>query len=129
MKINYKSMSKLSFFTLITLVTLFISRSVYGQSKPPGESFPAYRQIKPIDGEIIDYGSSGKTALLRSNVALSLFDYPKGTVTYVLNGKPTTDVDYVRQVTSKKSTQIEAVFVGKPDEDGKRTIVITYESR
>lgn len=129
MKINYKSMSKLTSFTLSILTILFINQISCGQSKPPGESFPTYRQIGPVKAEIVDYVNPGGAMTIRSNAKINLFDYPKNTVTYLLNGKVTMDVDYVRRILLDKGTQIEAVSVGKSDENGKRIIVITYETR
>ena len=115
------------------LVLLFSASttSLYGQStKTLVESFPTYQQIKPAHVEIIDFvsttGQSGQSLISTRQFAVNLFGYPKKTVTYILNGKPTTNVKYAKEVLNKKETQIDRINIHEPTINGKRVIEIDY---
>jgi hypothetical protein len=103
-----------------------MSHVSFGQAQKPDAYFPSYEQIKPKGSEIVDYVSlTGSVKTERA--AINLYDYPKGTVTYSINGKSSGDVTYVRQLLSDKARHIESITVGKPDPAGKRVISIKYE--
>lgn len=96
-----------------------------GQVQKTKEAFPSYDQIKPSKGDIVDYG--GPISVVKTErKTINLFDYPAGTVTYILNGKSSTDVNYVKQLLSDKGKDIDFISIGKPDEKGKRAIKIDY---
>lgn len=125
-----------SVFTLTTLIVAFARITLYGQSIKQEVSFPTYQQIKPTTSEIVDYVSPRGSLpadvqnLLQARInQTNLFDYPAGTVTYILNNQPTTDVEYVKQVLDNKSISIESVLIGQPDDNQKRTIRIEYRAR
>ncbi|GAB3947441.1 hypothetical protein GCM10028805_19700 [Spirosoma harenae] len=104
---------------------------LHGQSvKTENESFPTYQQIKPDHAEIIDFapsrGTSGQVVMSTRRVPVNLFDYPEKTVTYLLNGKPTMNAKYAKEVLNKKGTQVERINIHEPSPDGKRTIEIEY---
>lgn len=113
---------------LYTLSFLLISRIGNGQAtNRPTVRLPTYWQIKPTYSETVDYVSPNGTSVLRRSEPLNLFDYPKNTVTYVLDGQLTTDIDYVKRVMAERQTNIETIHIGKPDEHGKRMIEITFD--
>jgi hypothetical protein len=116
-----------SYLLLICVFTLILlNHTGFGQSQKLKEPFPSYAQIKPQKADIFDYASPNGTVIMVEKKVINLFDYPKGTVTYILNGKTTTDVNYVKQVLSGKGKDIESVSVGKPDQMGKRVIEVKY---
>jgi hypothetical protein len=114
-------------YLLLTLVftLVLLNHIAFGQSQKMKETFPSYDQIKPIKADIVDYVSPNGTVRVEKK-AINLFDYPVGTVTYILNGKSSTDVNYVKQVLSEKGKDIESISVGKPDQKSKRVIEINY---
>lgn len=99
------------------LLLLFISFSAsihsYGQPNSTPTPFPTYQQIKPAGSEIIDYVSKSGDSHQTQQTRINLFDYLPKTVTYVLNGKPTTDVNYAKRVLSRKEIQIETITIGQ----------------
>lgn len=110
----------LSIFSLTLYSTIAV-----GQVQESKETFPSYDQIKPYKDDIVDYG--GLNSMVKTErTSLNLFDYPAGTVTYILNGKSSTDITYVKQVLSNKWKAIEFMSIGKPDEKGRRVIKIDY---
>lgn len=110
----------------ITIVIGAVTNS-YGQSKKTLESFPTYNQIKPASSEIMDYvPKDDKSGFMQQKVTLKLFDYPAGTVTYILNGQPTTDGAYAKKVISKAGNQITNMAIKGPTEEGKRLIYIDF---
>lgn len=104
---------------------MLLNQVVYGQTQNRKESFPSYNQIKPKAGEIIDYDYVSKNGEV-APAAINLFDYPPGTVTYIINGKPT-KVKYVKQMLSDNRNRIDSLSISQPDLAGKRTIKIKYE--
>lgn len=107
-------------FTLILWHT-----TTFGQAQKAKEIFPSYDQIKPSKDYIVDYG--GPNSIIKvEKKTINLFDYPTGTVTYILNGNSSTDVNYVKQVLSEKGKDIDSISVGKLDQKGKRVIKINY---
>ncbi|HLL93657.1 MAG TPA: hypothetical protein VK404_01675 [Spirosoma sp.] len=120
-----------SYLLLVSVFTLILlNHSAFGQTQKTKEPFPSYTQIKPQKADIVDhisptYVSPDGTVRVEKTV-INLFDYPTGTVTYILNGKSSTDVDSVKQVVSEKWKDIESISVGKPDPAGKRVIEINY---
>lgn len=99
------------------------------QSHKAKESFPTFSQIKSENSAYYDYTNYDGTARIQKLDSINLFDYPPGTVTYFLNGKPTTTTNYVKQELSKKGRQVESISIGRLDQNGKRVITITYETR
>jgi hypothetical protein len=114
-------------YLLLTCVftSLLLNHTAFGQSQKTKELFPSYAQIKPQTADIVDYVSPNGTVRIEKK-AINLFDYPVGTVTYILNGKSSTDVNYVKKVLSEKGKDIESVSVGIPNQVGKRVIEINY---
>lgn len=125
--LNADCMPRLFFVLLNTLTFLLANRVANGQTQSIESPFPTYKQIKPAYAETVDCVYPVGTHLLRTNATLNRFDYPKDSVTYVLNGKPTTDVDYVKRVLAKPGTRMEAISIGEPDAHGRRIIAIKYE--
>ena len=116
-------------FTLVTLAFTSTSSGLYGQSKNVAAPFPTYQQIKPATSEIVDYVSqSGKAGVVSRQLTFRLFDYPENTVTYVLNGKPTTDSKYVKEFVNRPETHIESIAIEPPSADGKQIIRIDYST-
>jgi hypothetical protein len=114
------------YLLLIFIFSLTLwSNIAVGQAQNTKEAFPSYDQIKPSKGDIVDYG--GPNSVVKTErKTINLFDYPAGTVTYILNGKSSTDVNYVKQILSDKGKDIESISIGKPDVKGKRVIKIDY---
>jgi len=102
-----------------------LNNIAFGQAQKTKADFPSYDQIKPTKREIVDYGGPNSVVKMERKT-INLFDYPAGTVTYILNGKSSTDVNYVKQILSDKWKDIEYISVGKPDDKGKRVIKIDY---
>jgi ribosomal protein S4E len=102
--------------------------STVGQTQKSKEDFLTYDQIKTSKDDIIDYG--GPVSVIKTErKVINLFDYPSGTVTYIVNGKSSTDVNYIKQLLAGEGKDIEAISIGKPDEKGKRVIKIDYNLR
>ena len=115
--------------TLATLAFMSICSGLYGQSKSVVAPFPTYQQIKPATAEIVDYVSQwGEAGVVGHQLTFRLFDYPEHTVTYILNGKPTMDGKYVKEVVNRKETRIETIAIEQPSADGKQTIRIEYST-
>ncbi|MBD2755713.1 hypothetical protein [Spirosoma validum] len=117
---------------LLLVVILFGLRSLgsFGQSKRTTDPFPTYQQIKPIDSEIIDYVAEQGTVERSSRQhPVNLFNYPPKTVTYVLNGKSTTDVKFVKSLLSKKEILIDTITIEQASDNGKRIIRINYSTQ
>ncbi|MCX6215850.1 hypothetical protein [Spirosoma sp.] len=115
--------------TLLTCLLLCTGTALFGQSKNTPVSFPTYNQIKPAREEIMDYvpgPGSGKPDYMKQKVVFNLFDYPAGSVTYIINGKPTTDEKTAKEVINKKGNYVKKASINGPTEDGKRTIYIDY---
>lgn len=117
-------------FILTTLTLLAISYGLYGQSKNDSEPFPTYQQIKPASPEIIDYvPRQGKAGYVQQKITFRLFDYPDGTVTYILNGKATTDEKRAKETVSQVDNHITNISIGEPASDGKRVIRIDFSNQ
>ena len=115
-------------FSGYLLGLLFLGPIAFAQSKKGDEHVPAYDQIKPKSDEIIDYDyatPNGTKSVVMS--PFNLFDYPPGTVTYLINGKPTSDVRYVKRLLNNREKRPESISIGPPDSTGKRIIKINYE--
>ena len=119
-------MRLLSFLLRPVFLFLMGSSLAYGQLTPAVAPFPTYRQIKPATTEIMDFVPKSGESDVKSQRTFNLFDYPEYTVTYLLNGKATTDSNYVKEVMNRKSTQIDRVKIGQPTSEGKLTIEIEY---
>ncbi|GAA4449915.1 hypothetical protein GCM10023189_09730 [Nibrella saemangeumensis] len=94
------------------------------QAQRRSEAQPSHEpiRIKRLSAEEIVDSPEGTTRIKK---AINLFDYPKGTITYVVNGRTTKSVRYVkRQLSGKEITRLS---IGNPDINGKRVIDITYE--
>ncbi|RYC70074.1 hypothetical protein [Spirosoma sordidisoli] len=114
------------YLLLISVCSLSLCNNIaIGQVQKTQEAFPSYDQIKPLKGERTDYG--GLDSIVRvERKSINLFDYPAGTVTYLLNGKSLTDVKYIKQIVSDKRKDIDSISIGEPDKKGKRVIKIDY---
>ncbi|SOD80524.1 hypothetical protein [Spirosoma fluviale] len=116
-------------FLLITGALTCAGTVLFGQSKSTPVSFPTYNQIKPAGGEIMDYvpsPGSGKIEYIKQKMVFNLFDYPAGTVTYIINGKPATNEKAAKEVVSKKGNYVTKVAINEPTEDGMITIYIDF---
>lgn len=116
-------------FSVLSLLFWLIlaSHHLYGQAVNQTESFPSYQQIKAADSEIVDYVSSqGKSGFYTEKTTINLFDYPDGTVTYILNGKSTTDGNFAKKLLSQKKIQIDKISIELPTENRKQIIRIDY---
>ena len=117
-------------FIFILATLLSISYCLYGQSKNDGELFPSYKQLKPASSEIIDYlPRYGKAAFFEKKIISMLFDYPDGTVTYILNDKTMTDRKRATEIVSQNENHIDNISIGEPTSDGKRIIRINYSTK
>ncbi|ADB37567.1 hypothetical protein [Spirosoma linguale] len=113
-------------FILITCALISTVTVLFGQSKNVAV-FPTYNQIKTPINEIIDYIPPGsKSGVIQEKMVLKLFDYPAGTVTYILNGKATTDGKYAKKMVGKKGNYITHVAINGPTEAEKRIIYIDF---
>lgn len=113
--------------TLLLIPISLLSASVYAQSRKPVDAFPTYQQIKPAPGEIVDYNAPlTHFSSYGSSNHLNLFDYPKRSVTYVVNGRPFTNPKRVKKLLNQTGVQLEQLRLGRPDEQGKRIIGIDY---
>ncbi len=117
---------KNSFIGASVLALTLLSQLALGQLKETSAIFPSYQQIKGKNYEILDYVSPNGT-LRVEKAPLNLFDYPPGTATYIINGKPYEDVNQVKQILSGKEKYLETLSISKPDQSGKRVILIRYE--
>ena len=118
-------------FSLCILLafTLTAKGIVYGQSKNHMASFPTYNQLKPEGAKIFDYvPERGSENFSRQKVAFKLFDYPNGSVTYILNGKSTTNADYVKKVINQNGNRLNSISIGEPAADGKRVISLIFST-
>ena len=123
-------MRLLCFLSRPMFLFLMGSPLAYGQSTPAVAPFPTYQQIKPATTDIIDYvPKPGDFTVTGYKSVFNLFDYPEYTVTYLLNGKATTDSNYVKEMIKGKSTHIDHVKIGQPTSGGKLTIEIEYSTR
>ncbi|MFD1144333.1 hypothetical protein ACFQ4C_24615 [Larkinella insperata] len=102
--------------------------AAFGQNRPAKGAIPSYDQIRQKDQATYDYINQDGTARITVMDTLNLFNYPSGTVTYILNGKPSNNARYVRRLLSRKGTSLESFSISQPDRDGKRTIEINYLS-
>lgn len=112
-------------FLIFVFMFIVLNDSCFGQAKTEKDIFPSYDQIKPSKDNIVTYGGPANTIIVEKKV-INLFDYLEGTVIYILNGKLSTDVNYIKQVLSEKENDIEFISVGKPNPAGKRVIEIKY---
>lgn len=118
------------FFLLMAPPFLSGSGMVCAQSKSSPELFPTYQQIKPTSTEITDYvPEQGDSLVTGRQKMINLFDYPECSVTYILNGKPTTDRKYVQKLVNTKGTQLKHIKIGQPTADDRLTIEIDYSNR
>ncbi|RAK03112.1 hypothetical protein LX87_01234 [Larkinella arboricola] len=99
----------------------------FSQSQKGKQLLPSYDQIRQKDREIDDYINKDGTAQITQKDSVNLFNYPSGTVTYLLNGKPSSDIQYVKRVLSRKGRIIESLSIHRPNQHGKRLIEIKYE--
>ncbi|MRS65813.1 hypothetical protein [Larkinella terrae] len=115
-------------FLLVGMMALFfLNHPVSGQSQKVGNSFPTYDQIRQKDRDTYDYVNwDGKARVVETD-SINLFDYPSGTVTYILNGKPSDDVRYVKRVLAKKGTQVEKISISKAGPTARHVVTINYE--
>ncbi|GAB3014826.1 hypothetical protein [Spirosoma pulveris] len=114
---------------LLTGALMCVGTALFGQSKNIPASFPTYNQIRPAREEIMDYvPGPGRPDYIKQKIVLNLFDYPAGSVTYIINGKPTTDEKSAKEVVNKKGNYVTKASINGPTEDGKRTIYIDYTS-
>lgn len=111
----------LIFFVFEMSILYSLNNIAYGQAENNGQKIPTYKQIKPAKDEIIDYQKDG-LIINKPN----LFNYPKNSVIYILNGKSTEDYKYVKELLSKKEIEIENILIEKPNKKGKRIIIINY---
>jgi len=109
------------------LAVLSLSTSLYGQVQKSAKDFPSYEDIKPKNGEIVDYISSDRSRSTTLFTTSDLYKYPKGSVIYILNGKRSTNVKHVKKELSKPGVSIEGMAIRQPDDNGKRIIEIRYE--
>lgn len=116
-------------FCLYSLLAFtFIAKGVvYGQSTNHAASFPTYNQIKAANAELIDYAPRQFNKMVsRQNVNVNLFDYPAGSVTYILNGKATANANYVKKILNRTENHIDSIVIGEAPATGKRILKITY---
>jgi hypothetical protein len=118
-------MSAHSLFAVV-IVMVFLDHTAFGQSQKAKEPFPSYDQIRQKERDITDYVNTDGSARVVEKAIINLFDYPRGTVTYILNGKPSDNVAYVKRVLSGKGKYIENVSISKPGQTGKLVIDIKY---
>ncbi|QMW06072.1 hypothetical protein [Spirosoma foliorum] len=113
-----------------SLVSLTLTSSLlYGQAKIATEPFPTYQQIKRSDSEIIDYVSKDGQSEFAYNYTIKVFDNPDSTVIYILNGKPTLNGKYAKEVVNKSGNHITNMVIERPTENRKQVIRIDYTTK
>lgn len=111
----------------VALVTLALSsRASFGRGQKSNAPFPHYQKIKPKSSDIVDHAGPNSSVRMEW-ITINLFDYPKEAVTYLINGNPMGDVNYVKELMADKGKYIESIAIGKPDLAGKRVIEIKYD--
>lgn len=109
-------------------VLVVLNHTALGQSQKVKDPFPTYDQIRQKDHDTFDYINTNGSTRRVEKATINLFNYSPGTVTYILNGKPSDDVNYVKRVLSGKQKSIENIAIGEPDQTGKRVFKINYEA-